>query len=374
MQYIAITGRQPELAIAEIEAQIGSEPIKDTFKDIILLDQNIDLTRFGSIQKVLEVVSDDKNYSLLDYIALYCQNNSINKINLGVSSYGVTVNKKSLFEIKKTLKSNNIKTRLILPKDSSLSAAEHIYNKLKDPNKGLEIALVRMGGKTYTCKVLQVQDINSYSKRDRDRPMRDTKVGMLPPKLAQIIINLATNEETSEILDPFCGTGVILQESLLLDHNAYGTDISKEMVEYSHKNLQWLTENYQIDGKFRIEVGDAQSYQWGAVDTVAAETYLGKNYSQLPTEQDLEKEIDLVNNLLVNFLKNIGNQIETGTRLCLGIPQWKINKTIYTLPLIDNIEHLGYTWVNFEHVDSKNLVYRRSGQLVGRQMLILIKK
>ena len=80
-----------------------------------------------------------------------------------------------------------------------------------------------------------MQDIESYTKRDRERPKRDAKVGMLPPKLAQIIINLAAGQLPEEklqnicdiplgepiprrllgqtVLDPFCGTGVILQEA-----------------------------------------------------------------------------------------------------------------------------------------------------------------
>lgn len=60
-----------------------------------------------------------------------------------------------------------------------------------------------------------VQDIESYTARDQARPMRDARVGMLPPKLAQIIINLAlSNNDITEVLDPFCGTGVVLQEGI----------------------------------------------------------------------------------------------------------------------------------------------------------------
>jgi hypothetical protein len=43
-----------------------------------------------------------------------------------------------------------------------------------------------------------VQDIDAYAERDFERPMRDAFVGMLPPKLAQIMLNLAVGEEFLE--------------------------------------------------------------------------------------------------------------------------------------------------------------------------------
>lgn len=46
---------------------------------------------------------------------------------------------------------------------------------------------------------------------DRDRSM---VVGMMPPKIAQIMINLATKGERSiAIWDPFCGLGTTLIEA-----------------------------------------------------------------------------------------------------------------------------------------------------------------
>src|SRR5438132_1608433 len=99
------------------------------------------------------------------------------------------------------------------------------------------LAFDRLGGAVKFCKLLtilaqtvKVQDIAAYAQRDQARPKRYAKVGMLPPKLAQIIINLAVgrlpdNQLASicdipageqiprphlelTLLDPFCGTGV----------------------------------------------------------------------------------------------------------------------------------------------------------------------
>lgn len=47
---------------------------------------------------------------------------------------------------------------------------------------------------------------------DRDRSMT---VGMMPPKIAQIMINMATEGDSDmAIWDPFCGLGTTLIEAL----------------------------------------------------------------------------------------------------------------------------------------------------------------
>jgi len=49
---------------------------------------------------------------------------------------------------------------------------------------------------------------------------------MLPPKLAQILVN---SVQAQTVYDPFCGTGVIPQEALLLGRTASGSDLSDEI-------------------------------------------------------------------------------------------------------------------------------------------------
>jgi len=47
---------------------------------------------------------------------------------------------------------------------------------------------------------------------ERDRSMT---VGMMPPKIAQIMINMATRGDRNMIIwDPFCGLGTTLIEAL----------------------------------------------------------------------------------------------------------------------------------------------------------------
>lgn len=64
------------------------------------------------------------------------------------------------------------------------------------------------------AETVWIQDIEGYSQRDMERE-RSMTVGMMPPKIAQIMINLGTKGDKNRALwDPFCGLGTTLIEAL----------------------------------------------------------------------------------------------------------------------------------------------------------------
>jgi tRNA (guanine10-N2)-dimethyltransferase len=237
--------------------------------------------------------------------------------------------------------------------------------------------LIAGDGRTIIARTTGVQDITSYTRRDRGRPKRDARVGMLPPKLAQIIINLAaasTAPGDKTVLDPFCGTGVVLQEAMLMGFNVYGTDLEKRMIDYSYANLEWLRDTLHVSQPTALlKPGDATSHTWGErVDFVASETYLGRPFTSAPNPEVLAKTISECNAILKKFLQNMHGQLQPGARLCLAIPAWQVSPGKFKhLPLIDQIEDLGYNRLSFEHTRSEDLLYYRADQIVARQLLVL---
>jgi tRNA G10 N-methylase Trm11 len=277
-------------------------------------------------------------------------------------------------------------------------------------------------GKTYVGKTTYVQNIEAYTFRDRSRPRRDAYVGMLPPKLAQTMINLtgtrpsedASDSEDSafpaeraktskplaasasevpdvsehdsvaderlehtdlRLLDPFCGTGVVLQEAALMGYSVYGTDISERMIRYTRDNLQWLTDTHHIFFDKYFHVADAQDGQWQQpVDVVVGEGYLGKPLSTTPDREKLEAIVHECNEIMRNFLKNISAQLAPGTPLCIAAPAWHIGSDVRHLAVLADIEKLGFTRRQFKDISDEELVYRREDQIVGRELLVLIKK
>ena len=145
--------------------------------------------------------------------ALLNYETSESKLVFGISFYddttGANVNKLAI-QIKKAFKVKKSKSVRFVPSDTNiLSAAQVIHNHLQD--KGIEFLVAFAGDAAIVARTTQIQNIDFYSKRDFGRPLRDPKVGMLPPKLAQIMINLAKPDSGGVIVDPYCGTGVILQ-------------------------------------------------------------------------------------------------------------------------------------------------------------------
>src|SRR3989344_4798771 len=79
-----------------------------------------------------------------------------------------------------------------------------------------------------------VSNPKEYKLRDATRPIYDP-LKVISIRMAKILINLS--EAQREIFDPFCGTGTILQEALLMDYLVWGVD--KE-AHAARKNLEWL--------------------------------------------------------------------------------------------------------------------------------------
>jgi len=179
------------------------------------------------------------------------------------------------------------------------------------------------------------------------------------------------------VLDPFCGTGVVLQEAALMGYDTAGTDLEPRMIEYTQTNMTWLSDMYQDEFKLQLlDSGDATVYQWKEpIDFVASEVYLGRPFTSTPTPEILAQTMSDCNLILKKFLRNIETQLASGTRLCLAVPAWKQGKGQFKhLPLIDQISDLGYNRMSFEHIRDEDLIYCRDDQIVARQLIVITRK
>lgn len=385
-QSVLILGRQPALGLAELESLYGADKLRPIGGNAALLNvdsKEVNLARLGGTVKVCKLLSElntaswhDIHDFLIKAVPDHLQYLPEGKLHFGLSVYGLPVSLKHLnasgLTVKKTIKAAGRSVRLVPNTSLYLNSAQVLHNRLTGP-LGWELVFVRDGTKTLCAQTVAEQDIGAYAGRDQKRPKRDPRVGMLPPKLAQIIINLAANQsEPTSILDPFCGTGVILQEALLLGCNVYGTDIEPRMIDYSKVNLEWLSTRYDLSGlTYLLETGDAIKYDWQTFDTLASETYLGRPFSAPPRSDLLEEVIHDVNVIHKKFLQNITRQTKHGFRLCIAVPAWKASAGFRHLPTLDHLEKLGYNRISFVHVHNRNLIYHREGQIVGRELVVL---
>lgn len=409
-----ILGRQPALGIAELESIYGANKLQRVGKKAVIVDVDPCLLAFdrlgGSVKfcKLLaEIEATDwrgVEKFLLQVSPAQSQKMPEGKMLLGLSALGFDIEPAQLkatgLKLKKAIQKTGRSVRVIPNKSPELNTAQVLHNRLTTPN-GWELYLVRDGAKTLVAQTVKVQDIEAYTLRDRGRPKRDARVGMLPPKLAQILINLATGKLPPEqlqniceipagqpipknllnknLLDPFCGTGVVLQEALLMGYNAYGSDLDQRMVDYSTFNItNWLRDTYDFAADTDIRKADATTDGWNElpqIDFVASETYLGRPFTTRPGAEILNQTVSECNLIIKKFLKNIHGRIKPGVRLCLAVPAWQFQPGSFKyLPLIDQISDLGYNRVSFEQVRDEDLVYYREDQVVARQLLVITRK
>ena len=392
--YLAVLGRQSEISIAELETLFDDVKKKNDFLASFDSDSAPNIDKLGGSLKLAEKL----DMKPLEYLTKLPEG----KITVGVSDYSKKASRKTAaseaLKLKRILVKNGRSVRVVENKEAVLSTATSLHNGLSGKNER-KVEFIKVDNDWY--KVIGVQDIDAYAKRDQARPARDAKVGMLPPKLAQILINLCGPlKPGSIVLDPFCGTGVVLQEALLMGYRAYGTDLSEKMIEYSSKNLKWLSEKYIFSGTrvaparrhgrsalilgrnlrnvpensiLSLNQADATSFQWKQpIDAVACEGYLGKPMSKIPTEMTLKEQKQECSAIVLGFLKNLAGQIKNDTPVVIAVPAWLREDGTYSrLNILDEIDKLGY---NVNNKSREGLIYSREKQIVARDILILRKK
>lgn len=388
--YIALLGRQPELSIAELERLFGDVSWFSGISALVKTNTPPNIQRIGGTQKfgtvAFTVPSTDWRRVSDAIVKHYANTWSAHegKITLGLSAYDFKISPRDLQKtgliIKSKLKQSNASIRLVPNQELALSTATSHHNKLGLAANKVELLIIRGKSTTIVAESTGAQNITALAARDQGRPRRDAFVGMLPPKLAQMMINMAvgapTSGETPRVLDPFCGTGVVLQEAALMGYSVYGTDLSEKMIRYSRDNLNWLEEKYNRTIDWYLHEGDAMDTVWQQpITTVAAETYLGQPFSAPPSASKLTEVRGNCNHIIGSFLKNLSVQLKPGAIIAIAVPAWRDKEGAFThLPLISTPENYGFSVVDLKTVRPDQLLYFRPDQVVAREILILTKQ
>ncbi|MBT5516626.1 hypothetical protein HOK22_01800, partial [Candidatus Peregrinibacteria bacterium] len=302
--FIFQTGHAKGLARIEIEAILG-DVIKEEVKDGFLVEAEIPdpvelLSRMGSTVRITEVIQSGPSRMPLNFEEWVVKAISEAKSkHEGKFRYGLSMHPKSekvlknvLIGSKKKLKATG-NVRFVNKDFQNLSSVQAWHQKLLKSN-AMELHLFQADKRWYLSHTVAIQNFEWYSERDYERPSKSAKNGMFPPKLAQILINLAQAEKGSTIFDPFCGSGTVLQEALLMGYEATGSDLVKQMVEDSEVNLKWLLTQRQVGNlpKYKLFEADATKLtadQIPANTSIVTETWLGPMLTKELTELERPK-------------------------------------------------------------------------------------
>jgi tRNA G10 N-methylase Trm11 len=293
--------------------------------------------------------------------------------------------------IKKSLADSGMSIRLVLPEFNSLALASVVVTKNLLLQKGAEICILAAKDHVYTAKTCVVQDFEDYGRRDYQRPVRDEQQGMIPPKVAQVMLNLAGCKEGSILLDPFCGIGTVVQEGLLLGFRMLGSDLNKTAINGSERNLEWFRNRYKISpGKYHLETCDARKISpllaGQTISAVVTECTLGPMYGKYPKQQEIDQNFKDLTDLYKESLEEFAKFLPSKARVVMCIPAYKKTRDSYEmLPNLDFLESLGYNMMDiiptsvvkkfpFLRLTQRNTaIYDRKDQVVAREIVIFEK-
>jgi tRNA (guanine10-N2)-dimethyltransferase len=100
-----------------------------------------------------------------------------------------------------------------------------------------EYRAIISGGRCYFGKVLYTIDRGGYDKRNPGK-RSFFHPGVMMPRIARALVNISCVQPKDRLLDPFCGTGGILIEAVMLGIDAIGSDFDPVMVRGSRQNLK----------------------------------------------------------------------------------------------------------------------------------------
>ena len=179
------------------------------------------------------------------------------------------------------------------------------------------------------ARTLYIQDLEGFVTRDIERPESDTKMGVLPPKLARMMVNFTALRD-GVIWDPFCGSGTILMEAGILGFNLLGSDISDLAVDATTKNILWLNRDGDIDGvlyeTFRMDITRAESdilkkLKHTNISAIVCEPFMGPPQRSIVSGERAEELLNSVKNLYTHLFNLIDKRLEKrGIKVVIVVP------------------------------------------------------
>jgi tRNA (guanine10-N2)-dimethyltransferase len=410
-KYLFILGRQPRLAVAELlarfEADFPTQPeSKLSSWELLHAGEDFAVVRcetpdmaeqlfssLGGCVKMARIVETLGINATEDDLRKTCVNILLKgaaegqRLEYGLSAYGTLggrLDKTAAQEVKSLLADRKIKARFVPAKEEdALSSAQVLKRGLLD--SGVEIIAAGTKQECLFAVTTQVQDFESFASRDYGKPERLMDPGILPPKLARIMINLAGRPVGSSLVDPFCGSGVLLSEGALLGYRMTGVDCLSKAVQAARHNLEWLEKQQNPLPPWQVFKDRAEQLvgRFGpfSFDAAVGEGDLGPILKRPVQKKDAKELAKRYQNLYTTVLSELRSLVRPQGRIILALPRWRHPDGNSTgLGLDHSLRLMGYRRVDFFekvrgrvpaawHQDS--LLYFRPGQKTAREFYCL---
>ncbi len=403
-----ILGHHALLSITEVLSVLGNKAsilhadrsfmqVEGKWKDQ-LLDS---VKSLGGIIKIVEEHERVRQKDLYEAVETLLAKNLEGfegKFHLSMSVYGKhrLYQKELLKRLKGIGREKGINIRLV-HKDMDRNVAPIVLLKQRVLQKGMEIDVHDMADGTFSVgTTLWVHNPESIGKRDMQKPERDMYVGMMPPKVAMALLNIAFpggSIKDSVMWDPYGGLGVIPIEALVMGGDAVCSDIEPAMIEAMETNLLWAKREFALTNAYAIFVQDARRIRDLPVlnertpKAIVTEGYLGENFSTAPHLDDMNSAMGYVEKMHVRFFKALKHAEFKGD-IVITLPYYPLKRSIRMTGLLGSIRRMGIDIIplvseeNLEvlkgdyelllpYTSDGTILYTRGSQFVGREVVKL---
>jgi tRNA G10 N-methylase Trm11 len=398
--YAAFLGNHPSLSIAELRSSIPDlKVVRRIGMTVVLFSTskeltNADLRAWGGIFLMARAVQGQHSMENIPRILREETQNVKGKVTFSIRAHGVSFHAihRLYRDGKQAFKSAGIPVRYIGNERKPPVSVQLHDEGLITGKEGAEIVILADEESNFVWigRTIAAQDPDAYTKRDMHKPVRDTRAGLLPPKLAQMLLNYGdwiareinpALKKTITVFDPFCGTGVIPMEALLRKWPVLASDASLKAVNGCEKNLDWIRKEHEIlkrDVPSTIWKQDAtKPFELKEKpDVIVTETMLGPALGDRPTAKDAAKYRSDCDTLEIAFLENVAKTLP-GVPVVAAFPVWYIKTgPVFLEQTWKKLEKIGFKAVFPQGTvsdipDHTSLLYRRTDQFVGREIVIL---
>jgi len=403
MTYAIQLGREPLLSLFEIEAMLHTHGVDAEIESVGTEIAFVRLSEFsqemfsslgGSVKLGVRMHHMPVKEFLAEPLALLADEEFMFNAFIDEPSISFAVNlfgdvpprfRKQLKPLclawKKELKKHRKHVRFVESKEQSTSSVTVARNRLL---RGCDLWIVFVRDEVTFVKTIAVQDYRAFSDRDFGRPRRNARNGMLPPKLARMMVNLSGARKGSVLHDPFVGSGTILQEAALLGIDSLiGTDIDEQNIKDAKANLVWLQQHSDKVWMMKFSRADVHALapkEYLDVTHVVSEIDLGDPLLKPITIEEAQRRAQEAQKL-IQAVWGYAAKLPKLESVTLAIPFWPQAKgdSIYVQFIkpeafekrFDISESRGFSQ---EISPRGGLEYMRKDQFVGREIFVLAKK
>ncbi len=368
MKYLFILGRNPELSRKEVLCFFetrGIEIVSEILQGNALLvefrmfgggdviDVNV-LDKLGGVISIGEVLSEFDSVEDLDKINIY--NGTKNNFSYVVWNFSSHKDEVSDY-LKKRFRAEKLKaSEKRMREDMVLQQGEKV--RMVKSNVEEEYFVFNK----YLGKIIRHCDYSEIEKRDMEKPVRRESLS-ISPRLAKIMINLSKVKPDENLVDAFCGVGVVLQEALLQNIQVIGIDMDKDAIKGAGENMKWF--NFPR-GQYVFLKGDSGRIEIEKTNVMVSEPDFGDTLKKIPTKEKAEEMITRYEKIMVSVLNNMKKYVSG--RFVFTSPYIRIGK-----------KRIG---ANFENLSSETKLKLvkgfpipefRENQIVGREIVVFEK-